>query len=119
MNLWHPRAGNEGVAFLTTYNMEWQSTDLYVANRSGSSISVGQPVVFKEQDPSERMGEPTLRFYDRQGPHQLQHLFNSLWEAGLRPPKDQSVDIEPVIQAKDQHLNDLRTCLFSQMGIKK
>ena len=108
MNFWHPRSRQNGFGFLTTYNIEWQSTDLYITHRIGDVVAVGQPIEFAVKDPCERLGPPTLRCRDEEGPHQLQHLFNSLWEAGFRPPADCSVDIEPIVQAKNENLTDLR-----------
>lgn len=109
MNFFQPHSRQPGLAFLTTYNIEWQSTDLYIIKRTHDEKTlVGQPIEFVEKPPYERLGAPTLRCDDHEGPNQLQHLFNSLWDAGYRPSKERSVDIEPVVQAKDENLSDLR-----------
>lgn len=113
MNLWHPMNG-DGVCFRVDYNIEWQSTDLYVASRRlDGTGKVAAPVQWVDHTPGERF-PPLLRLSDREGPNQLQHLFNALWEAGFRPTKE-VINVEAVVQAKNENLADLRRILDKVM----
>lgn len=122
MRRWHPdgRVSNNGTpSFLIDYNISWQSVDLFIARRNQQGeIEVAKEIEFAPHDPAKVMHQPTLRVSDCEGTHPFQGLFDALWEAGYRP-KEEVLNVEPIVKAKDSHLDDLRTILFSQMGIKK
>lgn len=62
---------------------------------------------------------PTLSFNDGENVNPMQDLLNALWDAGYRPSKERAVDNDAIINAKDENLDDLRTILFNQLGIKR
>jgi hypothetical protein len=96
--------------------MEWQSTDLRVSKRDRDGKIYYGETTWKEHDQGARL-PPTIRIKDREGGNGFQSLFDCLWSAGYRPAKDGTN--EGLVASKDDHINDLRTVLFSQMGIKK
>jgi hypothetical protein len=55
--------------------------------------------------------EPTFRL----SMQSAQQLIDDLWHAGLRPTAGKSS--EGLVEAKQQHINDLRTILFQEHGI--
>lgn len=111
-----------GMIFMSEYSACSQATKIFIARRK---FEGGRPtgtehakLVWEDVDPRDQP-EPTIVCRDmedpRGGPSQLQHLFDSLWQLGLRPPKhDPSGE---VIQAKDQNLDDLRKLLFNTLGV--
>jgi hypothetical protein len=113
-----------GMIFMSEYSVCSQAINIYIRRRK---FEGGQPVgieraklVWEDSDPK-NMPEPTIVCRDmkdeRGAPSQIQHLFNSLWQLGFRPPKhDPSGE---VIQAKNENLDDLRTLLFHNLGIER
>jgi hypothetical protein len=108
-----------GLIFMAEYSMCSQATQIFIARRK---FEGGRPagterakLVWEDDDPS-NMPEPTIVCKDEpRGTNQLQHLFDSLWQLGFRPPQhDPSGE---VIQAKNQNLDDLRKILFHQLGV--
>lgn len=113
MNLWHPMRG-DGITFRVDYNIEWQATDLYIANRRPNGLSqIALPIEWVEHNPGD-MFQPALRLRDCEGPNSMQHLFNALWDAGFRPPKE-VINVDAVVKAKDDNLADLRRILNKVM----
>jgi hypothetical protein len=112
--LWHPIHQECGLAFHADYNFEWSSLDLRIVKRLGDGTTLRGEMEFVKHNPGERM-EPTLRCRDREDGGGLQDLFNCLWDAGLRPPS--GVDPEPIVQAKNENLTDLRRILDKMMDL--
>ena len=112
-----------GLIFMAEYSMCSQANHLFIARRK---FEGGQPagtehakLVWEDVDPRD-MPEPTIVCRDmedpRGGTNPFQHLFDSLWQLGFRPPKhDPSGE---VIQAKNENLDDLRKILFNQLGVE-
>ena len=110
-----------GLVFMAEYSVCSQAMQLFIARRKfegGCSVGTERAkLVWEDDDPSNRP-EPTIVCHDHrdQGKNQFQHLFDSLWQLGFRPPKhDPSGE---VIQAKNQNLDDLRKLLFHQLGVE-
>lgn len=115
MICWHPRdCEKPGLAFLVDYNIEWQSTDLYIAMRNADgTVACAKPIEMEAHEPGTRM-TPCLRIPDREGPNHLQHLFDALWDIGLRPQVEK-INVEAVVQAKNENLADLRSIINKLM----
>jgi len=110
---WHPSDRRDGFAFHIDYDISWDTFDLRIIERRGDIVSVAQPVIMQVHDPSVRI-EPCMRFDVRSHGKPLQHLFEALWAAGYRPPKEE-LNLDAVVQAKDENLCDLRTIINKLM----
>jgi hypothetical protein len=107
-----------GLIFAAEYSLSAQATQVFIARRKlvgGEPVGMERAKLEWEDSDPRNMPEPTIVCRDTEDGNQLQHLFNSLWQLGFRPPKhDPSGE---VIQAKDQNLDDLRKILFNQLGV--
>lgn len=130
MNIWQPQdvpANYPGPRFLVNYDLSWQAEELRISKLIDGEICHGV-LTFEKHNPGD-MTPPTMRFPDREGGRDLQHLFDALWNAGFRPPKmanatevievkDDLIKVkDEVIESKDVHLHDLRAILFNKLGI--
>ena len=114
MSLWYPFPARDwGFAYHLDNNFEWNSHDLRIVEHRDGKTFFGQ-MEFVEHEPGELM-PPTLRVMGGSSDKGLQSLFNCLWDAGYRPPA--GVDPEPVVQAKNENLSDLRRILDKVMEI--
>jgi hypothetical protein len=102
-----------GLAFHLDTNFYNRSADLRIAKLSCGKSYMGK-LEFVETIPGEE-SPPTLQV--NSNGDDLQHLFNALWEFGFRPPERARKD--DILSAKDDHLDDMRKILFTQMGIDK
>jgi hypothetical protein len=107
-----------GLIFMAEYSMCSQANHLFIARRKfegGQQVGTERAkLVWEDLDPL-NTPEPTIVCRDGEGKNPFQHLFDSLWQLGFRPPKhDPSGE---VIQAKNQNLDDLRKLLFHQLGV--
>lgn len=138
MNLWQPQnvpMDYPGFRFLVNYDISWQAEELRISKRIDGETCHGV-LTFEKHDPGDMM-PPTIRFPDEEGIRPLQHLFDALWNAGLRPPKlgsateviqvkDDLIKVkDEVIAAKSEHIDskeiqayELRQMLFSILEIK-
>ncbi|MHC4301961.1 MAG: hypothetical protein ACYS7Y_32260 [Planctomycetota bacterium] len=123
MNLPHPfnDMSYRGLIFTAEYSIGAQALQIYIGRRKFAGGEM-LPIIERaklvwEEIPPCNMPEPTIVCRDNDDGHeQMQHLFNSLWDLGFRPPK--SDPSGEVIAAKDQNLADLRTILFKKLGIE-
>lgn len=65
-------------------------------------IALSEPVVMKEVDPLLQYNDPTFSLDDEA----CQQLITELWNMGYRPSSVRAID--DIVEAKDQHLTDLR-----------
>lgn len=122
-NLPHPFDRDyPGLIFMAEYSVCTQATNVFIIRRKfeGGGLA-GTEVARLEWDEHElgHIMEPTIVCRDRDNirdTNQLQHLFNALWDLGMRPARHDPSGV--VIAAKDANLHDLRTILFSQLGIE-
>lgn len=119
MNTWHPKNCGFGreYRFHVCYNLSTQSYELRVVEDIPGGNSMRAELRWVEVDPRSRI-PPTLELHDRDNQEPLQDLFNALWAAGIRPPKEE-INVDAVVQAKDENLDDLRALLYHQLGISK
>jgi hypothetical protein len=114
MNFWHPSNDMPGYRFHVNYSIEHQAREIRVGyvDYQGKH-SYGEPVVFTEREFGSPF-PPTLRIRDKDG-DSLQHLFNAMWDAGYRPRKEEIINVDSVVAAKDENLRDLRQILEKVM----
>lgn len=114
----HPQSGftRDGFRFYTEYCIERQGMGLYVMRRDPANRVETTQLAKIEWEPLSEYGtyhSPTLVC----DPESMQHLFNSMWERGFRPTGP--VKQDAIIEAKDEHLQDLRKLLFTTLGVKE
>jgi hypothetical protein len=112
----HPQNGytRDGFRFFAEYDICQQGMALYIARREPRNLIETHQVAHLEwttPDCGARYS-PTLLC----APESMQCLFNALWERGFRPSSPLRPDA--IVEAKDAHIEDLRTIIFSQLGVK-
>jgi len=114
----HPQSGftRDGFRFFVEYDICRQGVALYVARRNPHNLVEHTQLAnlqWEDHDDGSIFAAPTLVC----DPESMQHLFNALWERGFRPSSPLRQDA--IIEAKDAHIEDLRTIIFSQLKVKK
>ena len=120
-NRWHPERPTSGYSFHVSYNLSTAAYELRVLKRLAFPVekTLRAEVNWVEHDDASSIHlPPTLSMEEDFGRFPLQDLFNALWDSGIRPTVE-DINLDAVVAAKDQNLDDLRTVLFSQMGIQK
>lgn len=113
---WHPLDRPDyGHQVRVDYDLCQQAKELRLIKREGDRTYRAE-LTFVEQEPGKYF-PATLSIKD--GHHSediFQYIFNALWASGYRPPlpmnKDEIVAVkDEVIEAKNEHINDLRSVL--------
>lgn len=112
----HPQSGftRDGYRFFSVYDVSRAGVSIYISRRDPHKL-VEHTQIAKLEWEDHEWNEPVAPSFCCD-PDSMQHLFNSLWELGFRPPS--TVRPDAIIEAKDAHIEDLRTIIFSQLKVK-
>ena len=110
---------NFGHQFHVCFNPSVLAHELRIIENipGGPNKTMCARVVWADAKEGDRI-PPTISFPDCEG-NPMQGLMDALWDSGLRPSSDRVVDNEPILDAKDAHIYDLRTLLFHHLGVEK
>ena len=88
---------------------EWGQYNIWMKDTSGRRVAYAQPITMYVPPPEEEgITKSPFMVLDSDA---AQNLLDQLYEAGVRP--SHGVDKGDVILAKDEHIKDLRTLVFS------
>jgi hypothetical protein len=113
----HPSRGwseQDFMRIFVHYDFDRQGTAIHIARRKPGQLAEETQIVSVEWK-DVAWGEqhsPALVLQ----PDTLQHLFNALWEQGLRPPIQ--IKQDAITEAHLQHLEDFRKIIFNQLEIE-
>ena len=101
--------------YIGVQNNQWMNAfELLIAmkdDRDPEHISVATNIEFEKVDVATILPDDSRIHVDKEC---LQRLVDQLWALGIRPTSAE--DTRPLVEAKNQHIEDLRKIVFKLMG---